>query len=339
MNQCATDSNQFLVSVADIMLFDITCDKEMLMLVGKTELNTSITQSIQSTSIYAGKGAQKIFEYNYQKELAIAIEDAVFDAKYIAMQNGTKIVSQLADFYIKEEVTFDTLGKATLKETPAGDVQVLLENGEYKTITPTGKEVLDVLLKDKKTSIVYAQSTVMDTITIDAKTFPKAMKLVMNVDIFTNAGKQMEMQITVPQFKPDGALEISLTTDGVASSALNGSALIDKSGNYAYFAFKDVSGQNSLVAYTALAANPSVIDLAQDVGLPVTPQVIGIRGGAYGNVPLDNSTLTWESSDTNVATVDPTGKISLGATAVAGQKANITVTKDALKDVISVEII
>lgn len=339
-NQCSTDSNQFLVSVADIMLFDVTCNSEQLMLVGKTELNTSITQSIQSTSIYAGKGSQKVFEFNYQKELAIAIEDAVFDAKYIAMQNGTKIVNQLANFYVTKEVTFDALGKVTLDSTPVGEVQVLLDNGEYKNLKPTGNEILDVLLKDKKTKVVYAESTMMDTITIDSKTFPKAMKLVMNVDIYTNSGKQMEMQIEVPQFKPDGALEISLTTDGVASSALNGSALIDKNGNYAYFSFKDVSGDNALVKNIAIAVNPSIIDLEQDVAQPVTLQVIGIRGGAYSNVVMDNSTLTFASADTNVAQVSPEGVVSLGATAVKTNSTTITVTDaNGLKDIVSVSIV
>lgn len=334
------NANQFLVSVADVKIFDCDNGVERLMINGKTKLNTSLTQTIQTTSLYAGKGAQKIFEYNYQKELAIALEDAAFDVKYIAMQNGTTIVNQLSEFYKEEEVTFDPTGVATLTGTPSGVVQVQMSNGEFMAVPAVDQTITDIAFADVTATVVYAEMKNLDTITIDAKSFPKAMKLVMNVDIFTNAGKIQEMQIVIPQFKPDGALDLSLTTDGVASSTLNGTALIDQKGNYAYFAFENVAGATGANAIiTGLATNPSLISLDATGTETVAVKVLGLRGGIYGNVPLVNTDLTFTSKDTAVAQVSANGVISLGDTATVGNETTIEVSNGTYKDVIVVEII
>lgn len=330
--------NQFLVSVADVMLFDTTGNQEQLILSGKTLLNSSLTQSMQTTAIYAGKGSQKVFEYNYQKELAFTIEDAAFDTAYICLQNGTKVNNQLAEIYTQEKVTFDASGVATVTGAPIGVVQAQLENGEYATLTSVGATITDLRFANKaEVNVIYAEAKTVDTITIDAKTFPKAMKMVLNVDIYTNNGKEQEMQITVPKFKPDGALELSMTHDGVSSSALAGSALADKDGNYAYIAFNNIAGTTA-VAVTSLAATPTLVEFDLVSPTPVKPVVLGIRGGVYGNITLDNTALTWTSDDASIATVAPDGTIAL-AGGIVGDTVNVRVTDGTYTDVIQVEVV
>lgn len=325
------DNKKFAVSVADALLFDDSCGGEQLILSAKTLINSSITQAIQATTIYGGKGSQSQFEFNYQKEITVALEDSVFSPVYMAVQNGTNIVNELAKFYNTEEVLFDAQGVATLKGVPAGNVQVAMEDGTFMTVAATGSTVTIPTMADKTVPLTYAEEGMLDTITIDASSFPKSLKLVLKVDIFDDNGLAEQMQIVIPKFKPDGALELSLTHDGVATSALAGKAL-SSGGQYAKIAFKKVS-QTEKPCFVALVPTPADIEFSVlNNNTPVTVSVLGVRGGIYGNITLNNASLKWESSDDTVVTVVD-GVITLDPAVVAPQTATITVTADGVPPV------
>lgn len=328
--------NQFLTSVADVLLFDDESDT--LIMNGKTLLNSSMTQAIQNQTINGGKGSQKIFEIAFQKELNFTVEDAAFSETYICLQNNTTINRLLGEYYTSEFVKLDGSGNGTLTQEPFGRVQVEQENGTYIPTTATGKEITFPSLKDKEVQVVYAFNKMMDTIEIGADAFPKAVRMVLNANIYTANGVAKEMQITVPKFKPNGALELSMTHDGVSSSSLEGTSLVDKKGNYAYIAFNDLGAAD--IGLVGLAASPSPVLL--DNAVPndsVTVTVMGIRGGNYANLIMDNTELTFTSADDNVATVDAKGVIKIAASASDSDKTTVKVTNGTFTDVIEVEII
>lgn len=328
--------NKFLTSVADVKLFD---DKTGdLILNGKTLLNSSMTQAIQSQAIHAGKGSKKIFEYNYQKELSFSIEDATFSTSYICLQNNTKVLRELADYYTNEFITLDSTGKGTLSQEPVGNIHVENENGTYTQIIPNGKDFTYPTLAEQEVQVSYAYKEMMDNITLSADSFPKAVRMVLNGDIMTNNGKEEEMQIVVPKFKPDGAMELSMTHDGVSSSALAGTSLADNKGNYAYISFKAVNDED--VPVIKIAASPSEIDLDSTVsGDSEQITVYGIRGGSYGVVLLDNKTLTFTSDEPTIATVDADGLVKLGTSANAGDSTVIRITDGKAKDIVEVTVL
>ena len=328
--------NKFLTSVADVKLFD---DKTGdLILNGKTLLNSSITQAIQSQAIHAGKGSKKIFEYNYQKELSFSIEDATFNTSYICLQNNTKVLRELADYYTNEFITLDSTGKGTLSQEPVGNIHVENENGMYTQIIPNGKDFTYPTLSGQEVQVSYAYKEMMDNITLSADSFPKAVRMVLNGDIMTNNGKEEEMQIVVPKFKPDGAMELSMTHDGVSSSALAGTSLADNKGNYAYISFKTVNDDD--VPVIKIAASPSEIDLDSTVsGDSEQITVYGIRGGSYGVVLLDNTKLTFTSDEPTIATVDADGLVTLGTAANAGDTTVIRITDGKAKDIVEVTVL
>lgn len=327
---------KFLVSVADAYIIDT--DTDIMVLKGKAMLNSSIEQAMQNQEIYAGKGSQLQFEYNYQKVLNYTIEDAEFNESYICMQNNSTISQALADFYTSEFVLLDSTGKGELAETPVGNVYVKMDNGQHLTVTPNGKEVVVAGMEDKEVEIAYRYKTSTDEIVIDASTFPKTYKLVLNGDLFTNRGKYAEMQITTPKFKPDGALAIGLTHDAVASQSLNGKALADNRGNYAYINFKYIDQADIPLQY--IAATPSEIQLDSSVtGDSEQLTIYGIRGGMYNNILIDPTDCTLTSDDTDVATVSPTGLIEIGTNATSGQSTLVKVAHGSHVDVVSVEII
>lgn len=317
---CELGNKKFAVSVADVLLYDTSCAGEQLILNGKTLINSSITQAIQQTTVYGGKGSQSQFEFNYQKEITVNIEDSTFSPVYMAVQNGTNIVSEEANFYVQEKVTFDATGKATLKSEPVGTVQVGDEFGTYQVVIPTGSEITMEEMADKEATVVYVEKGEFRKMEIKADAFPKTLKLVMTVDIFDDRGKVEEMQIVIPRFKPDGAIDLSLTHDGVATSTLAGKALADCNANYAEIVWKDLVGENE-VCYTALAVTPSSIEF--ETGDTETLKVKGIRGGLYGNIAITEG-LEFTSADDTVATVDAvTGLV----TAVGVGTTTITITE------------
>lgn len=331
-----TQQNQFLTSVANVRLFDRLTNE--LILNGKTLLNSSMTQAIQTQAIHAGKGSKKVYELNYQKELTFSIEDAAFDTAYIALQNGTEINHQLAEYYTDEIILLDANGKGTLAETPIGQVHVEQLNGTFTQYAPAGKEITVPALAGKEVQVVYAVQEMMDTIEISADSFPKAVRMELNVDIRSNNGKTGEVIIEVPNFKPNGAVEISMTHEGVASSSLAGSSLADKKGNYAYIKLRNLSEEK--VQFTALAANPSRLVLDSAVaGDSQRISVLGIRGAGYSNVLLQNSDLTWTSKAPAIASVSADGVVTLGASAKANDQTMIEVTDGTFIETIAVDII
>ena len=132
-----------------------------------------MTQAIQSQAIYAGKGSKKIFEYNYQKELSFSIEDATFNTSYICLQNNTKVLRELADYYTNEYVTLDGSGKGTLSQEPVGNIHIENENGTFTQIVSNGKEFTYPTLSGQEVQVSYAYKEMMDNITLSADSFLK----------------------------------------------------------------------------------------------------------------------------------------------------------------------
>jgi hypothetical protein len=304
---CELGGNKFAVSVADILLFDTSCGGEQLILNGKTLLNSSITQAVQQTTVYGGKGSQTLYEFNYQKEITVTIEDAVFSPVYMAVQNGTNLVNEEDNFYTSEKVTFDATGTATLKGTPVGNVQIPDAAGTYATVQAVGQTLVAPEFAGMEKTVVFAEAGEFRKLKISASSFPKAMKLVMKIDIFDSNGKVEEMQIVIPQFKPDGNIDLSLTNDGVATSAMAGKAFANCDGDYAIITWK-VIDQTTVPCYSAFIANHSTVE----VEIAGTEQLAikGVRGGLYGNISIPAEQLTFTSGDELIATVDATGLIT-----------------------------
>jgi len=328
--------NKFLTSVADVKLYDsVTND---LILFGKTLLNTSMTQAIQNQAIYGGKGSQKLFEYNYQKEISFSIEDATMNYAYLSLQNNAKILRELSDYYANEFVVLDATGKGSLEHEPVGSVNVENENGTYTQVIPAGKDFSYPTLAGKEVQVAYVYKELMDGITISASAFPKSVKLVLNGDIMTNNGKEEEMQIVVPHFKPDGALELNMTHDGVSTSPLAGTSLVDNKGNYAYISFKKVALED--VQVIDIAVSPQEIDLDSSVtGDSERLTVYGVRGGLYGVALMDNTQVTFTPDDPMVATVSADGVVTMTAGATSGDSTIVRISNGTARDIVEVTIL
>jgi len=316
----------FAVSTADALLIDPSNDT--LVVKATALLTSSMEQSMQQTDINSGRGSQLQTIYNYQKVLSFQIEAADFSPVYLALQTGSEIKNKMSNYFTEEFVTFDSTGKGTLSQTPIGNVYVE-SPANHVTKTPTGSVITDIAYADKELKVVYQYDAQVDELTIGANDFPKAYRLVLISDIFNADGdKAYEQQIEVPRYKLDGALSMSLAHDSVAQFTMNGKALTDND-MYATVKWKPVKGTS--IKVSSLATDVSEVTLA--VGEKQKVMTLGIRGGGYSNVLMDNSKLTFTSDDEAVATF-VNGEI----TGVGTGETNVKVSDGTYTDVVEVVV-
>lgn len=327
----STNTNQFLVSVADVIIRDTMADQ--IVAKGKTLINSSIKQAVSNKEIRGGFGNALLYDYSYGKMLDITIEDAKMDEAYIAMNNGTTIVTEARKHYILDEVVTLTGGQGVLAQTPVGTIYVQKPDNTIVTVTPTGKN-FDMtgfgLTGTEQVKVTYRENAIVDSITIDATRYPKTYELTMIAKMFTKDGQNAEVQIIIPRFKPSGNFELSFTAEGVSTSKLEGKALADENSEYATYNVKYLLGNASQM--TALAAVPGEVNLTTGQTAQLT--VYGIQGGAKANIVNPDGT-TYATSDAAVVTVNATGLI----TYVGAGNAVVTVTNGSLKDYVVVDCV
>ncbi len=321
-------SDQFVVSVANILVKDTTNDSVVLK--GKTLLNSALTQTVQNLEIKGGPGNKLLYDYAYEKKLEVKIEDAVWNEQYIALNNGVAIVNSSQNIYIYDESVVLTGGVGSVAQTPVGNVYVEKVDGTFVTVTPATKQITVAGGANTTVKCTYRFATTVDSITIDADSFPTSYELTLFSEIVNGAGKVADLQIVVPSFKLSGAAEINFGATSASTSKMDGKALVDSSGNYAYIYIDPVA---TTISYTDIAVTPGTATLSPTA---TTQQlsIIGIRGGNYANVVIAASDCSFVSSATGVATVSAGGLI----TRVTNGSAIVTCThtSSSLTDVCSV---
>lgn len=329
-------TNDFVVSAADFAFYV----NDVLACTGTTNINTSISVSMQEKAVNAGKGNGLIFSYKYGREVKGSLEAANWSLSYIAANVGNSIVEGLSDVFKMGECVTLTAGVGTLAQTPVGKVSVELPNGSFVEITPTAKTI-DLTAQGLTTQSVkatYQYNTTTKKLTIDSETSPMTGKLVLDADKHNNKqGKIGTVQIVIPAYSLDGNFDINFTPDGVVSTKLDGKALAVESdtcsdGSAVYAYVTEITDASTTVSVADIAATPSVATLA--VGGTKTISVLGLKGGLYRPVELENTDCTFVSGTPATATVSTAGVI----TAIANGTSLITVTYNGIKDVISVTV-
>lgn len=333
MNQAKT----FLVSTADFAYYV----KGALACTGTTNLNTSIEVSMQEQNVNGGKGNKLVYSYKYGRELTATLEAADWKLEFIAANVGSPITEGLTPVYhIAEAVTL-TGGIGTLKDIPAGDVAVELENGNIVTVVPSDRTI-DLSgngITDAVVRATYKYNQLAKTIVIDANSSPYVGELVLDADKHSNTlGKVGSVQIIIPSYQLSGNFSISFTPDGVTSTNLDGKALavsgdrlMDGSSVYAYI--KEFDTTASALSVNDIAATPTVFSL--EAGKEKSIAVIGLKGGLHSPIQLDNADCTFVSDAPSVATVgNHTGVV----TGVSAGTALITITYGTHKDIVQVTV-
>ena len=143
---------------------------------------------------------------------------------------------------------------------------------------------------------------------------------------YTSSSKVGEVQVDIPNFLLAGAQELSLSSSGAATTNLSGSALASYTGNEGcdddgYYAVlkQVVYNKDEFADVKAIVIADSDIDLAPEE--TQTLEVYALYSGVKAPRLLENSKLTFTSSDSSYATVSASGVV----TGVADGTANIEV--------------
>lgn len=323
-----------LVSVADVLFFDPVTDAYMGE--GLALTDSTITQEMQSIEQRGGYLNALLFNIKHSKTVNVAITSATFKMEYLAFQTGTTIVSDLSDIYKFDECVSFTNGVGETKDTPLGNVYVRMPSGAVKEITPTAKSVnIGQADFNGQLQVMYRYNKNVDQLTIDTKSQPLTLKVVLKVHTITQDGEEGEIQITVPRLKFDGAINLALTADGVSTFGLNGMAqeIATDCGEAYYADAKYVAATSETIVVSDIVASPNKFTLSLAGVKTATATIIGLRNRPYSNIVLDNTKVTFESSDDGKAKVE-NGLI----TALAVGEATITATYEGMQDTISVTV-
>ena len=327
-----------VAGVGTIQLFDPSTNA--LILTSKTLTEEGLSFSSTAEEARGGAGNALLGKYYHDSTFGLTLVDQLFDLQYLALNCGGSIQAA-SDVMVNEQVTVGVANTITVAQTPVKFNDTVVgwakkstePDSAYKLISFTGK---NATLTGAKVGDVYcvkyfynntsARKFVVNTAYIPATvhaiaTFP-LFKAGTSSDQFTSSSQIGEIQIDVPAFQLEGAQELSLTSGGISTASLNGSALATYSGNggcsdggFYAIVTEVIYGKSVFDNVVSLAVADSDIDLT--VGETQAIKVYAIYSD--GTVPaiVDNALLTFTSSDDTVALVDASGVVTAQATGSA----------------------
>lgn len=290
------NEKNFVVSVCDAIGKDITTGD--ILFVGKTLINSALKETIQSKEITGGFGAGLQYEFTYGKKLECDIEDCKFEPTFLALNNGVLITSETQNYFAHNEIVTLTAGTGALAQTPIGKIYVEMPDGTNQIVDTNNLKPITIGTSTIDIVCTYQYSTTVDTISIDSDKYPSSIELTLISKVFNANGQSKELQIYIPKYKISGNMDLAFTEDGVSTSKLSGKALATNTNNYAKIMMKTL-GTNS-VPVTQIACTTAEVTLAN--AATDTLEVIGIRGGVYGNVLMSNADLDFTSDTPAVVT-------------------------------------
>lgn len=334
--------SHLVAGVGTVQLFDTATNA--LILTSKTLTEEGLNFSSTAEEARGGAGNALLGKYYHDSTFGLTLTDQLFDLQYLALNCGGSIQAS-SDVMTNEQVTIGVANTLTVAKTPVEFNGAVIgwakkanqDDTHYQLVTFTGKnasidgaQVGDVYCVKYFFNDASARKFVVNTAYIPATvhaiaTFP-LFKAGTSSESYTSSSQIGEIQVDIPTFQLEGAQELSLTSGGISTASLNGSALSTFSGNGGcsdggYYAIitEVIYGKSAWDNVVSLAVADSDIDLA--VGETQTLKVYAIYSD--GTVPsvIDNSMLTFTSSSDTVATVSNTGLV----TAASAGSANIEI--------------
>lgn len=326
-------SSYLVAGVGTIQLFDPSTNA--LILTSKTLTDEGFNFGSTAEEARGGMGNALLGKYYHDTTFGLTLTDQLFDLQYLALNCGGSIQAT-SDVLTNEQVTVATANTLTVSKTPTlfnnayvGWAKKPSEpDSAYQLVTFSGK---NGTLNGAKVGDVYcvkyfygdtsARKFVVNTAyvpkTVHAvATFP-LFKAGTSTEHFTSSSQIGEIQVDIPNFQLEGAQELSLTSGGIASASLNGSALATFSGNNGctdsgYYAVitEVIYGKGTWDNVVSLAVANSDIELDASDSETALIKVYAIYSDGTVPTVIDNALLTFTSSVDAVATVSTAGVVT-----------------------------
>lgn len=324
-----------VAGVGSIQLFDPSTNA--LILTSKTLTDEGINFGSTSEEARGGMGNALLGKYYHDTSFGLTLTDQLFDLQYLALNCGGAIQAT-SDVLTNEQVTVTVANTLTVSKNPTQFNGAYVgwakkpseDDSAYRVVTFNGK---DGTLSGATVGEVYcvkyfygdtsARRFIVNTAYVPATvhavaTFP-LFKAGTTTEQFSSSSQVGEIQVNIPNFQLEGAQELALTSGGISTASLSGSALATFSGNggcsdSGYYAIISelIYGKGTWDNVVALAVADGDIEL--QVNETEALKVYAIYSD--GTVPtiLDNELLTFTSDSDTIATVSNSGIVTAQAT-------------------------
>ena len=272
--------------------------------------------------------------YLHDSAMALTMTDSLFCLDYLSLQTGS-LIQAGADILTVEQVTTTVANKITVKDTPQkfGQFGVigwysLSGSDDWTTITfdqdtktanvtdlPQGTTVCVKYTKtDASAEQFVVSSTFIPAQVYGVLTLP-LFKSGTEEKQFSNSSKVGEVQVVIPNFIFSGAMDLSLTASGATTTPLSGNALAtftglegcDSNGGYYAYVKQVTYNKDEFADVKAIVVADANLELKATE--TQTLQVYAIYSGIKAPKLIDNSKLTFTSSNDTYASVDAKGVV------------------------------
>lgn len=214
-----------LKEVANVTFYDIKTGMPVLFL--DTLKVSTIETTAENVEARGGWGNPALISWDYNKEVNVTLEDALFSAASLRTIMGAGIEVATADtkttIDINEELTIDSTGKVTLSYTPkAGTVVSYLDEeiGEYVKKEAAAQIEIDADKAGQLIRVFYktevdGQSGSAITITIDAGKFGGTYRVVGDTVVRSKeTGEDEPFQFVIERAKIQNEVTFTMEAEG-----------------------------------------------------------------------------------------------------------------------------
>ena len=276
--------------------------------------------------------------YLHDSAMALTMTDSLFSLTYLSLQTGS-LIQAGADVLTVEQVTTTVANKITVKDTPQKFGQfgvigwyAISGSDDWNTITfdqETKTANVADLPQGTTVCVKYTKTDASaEQFTVSSAFIPAQVYAVITLPLFksgtdskqfSNSSKVGEIQVEIPNFMFDGAVDLALTSSGATTTPLSGHALATFTGlegcdsNDGYYAkLKQVTyNKDEFADVKAIVVADANVELK--VGEKQMLQIYAIYSGIKAPKLIDNSKLTFTSSSDTFASVKPTGEVEAKA--------------------------
>ena len=218
-----------LKEVANVTFYDIATGVPVLFL-DSLKVST-IETTAENVEARGGWGNPALISWDYNKEVTVTLEDALFSAASLKTIMGAGIdvakAEAIQTIDVNEELTVDATGKVKLSYTPKADTKVAFldeDIGEYASKDFTGREVTigDESDKDKLVTVFYKTEVKGDdatgnavTITISSNKFGGTYRVVGDTIVRSKkTGEDEPFQFVIEKAKIQNEVTFTMEAEG-----------------------------------------------------------------------------------------------------------------------------
>jgi len=308
-------NKKFIAGVGRTFNYDAN---DNLLWVGKTLLNSAIDITSSQQELRAGIGNSLQMVYFHSGKLELTQEEQQFNLTMIANSIGSTITTG-GSVWVEETVTV-TGGAGSVLGTPiatsTGTVYGWVEqsDGTTQRITFSTKSFSGITQQTGNVCVrYYATNSAARVINVNANIIPNVVRTVIEAQMFSgdtnNASTSTlvgKVLVEVPRLQLDGSAKLNLTSTGVSSTPIKGTALAStvagcsSSGIYATITeVLDSANWYDDVFALALTVDPITLTTA------ISPLTVDLRAiptnGLAFKPPYGD--ITWATSDATKFTV------------------------------------